>query len=140
MLRLCAYLSLAALGAPLMEPPSRRHGRRAAIAGATRATAAALLASSAATAPASARGLRRLPLARGATLSNEYWLLRAGESESVRDGVVRSNPAEKALLDDGLTRRGRCAAFDAASALQRAGVEMPVGGKLRLRLTYPQAG
>ncbi|XP_008801080.2 uncharacterized protein LOC103715279 isoform X1 [Phoenix dactylifera] len=67
---------------------------------------------------AGARGLFRMPPAR---LANRYFLVRAGESEYERAGVVRTNPVAKTAMDSGLSPEGARQAARAALELKKMG-------------------
>lgn len=67
---------------------------------------------------AGARGLFRMPPAR---LANRYFLVRAGESEYERAGVVRTNPVAKTAVDSGLSPEGAKQAASAALELKKIG-------------------
>uniref|UniRef100_A0A1D1YVD4 Phosphoserine phosphatase 1 n=1 Tax=Anthurium amnicola TaxID=1678845 RepID=A0A1D1YVD4_9ARAE len=68
--------------------------------------------------PARARGLFRMPPVR---LANRYFLVRAGESEYEREGVVNTNPVAKTSVDSGLSEQGKRQAVRSARELERMG-------------------
>lgn len=74
--------------------------------------------SGAAPAPASARGLFRMPPQR---LVNRYFLVRAGESVYEGQGLLRTNPVAKTSVDNGLSPVGLRQTARAALELQRLG-------------------
>ncbi|KAL6845363.1 hypothetical protein ACP4OV_024858 [Aristida adscensionis] len=69
-------------------------------------------------APASARGLFRMPPPR---LANRYFLVRAGESVYEGQGLLRTNPVAKTSVDSGLSPAGLRQAARAALELKRLG-------------------
>lgn len=73
---------------------------------------------------AEARGLVTLPVA--APLSNQYFLMRAGESISDSLGLVKTNPVDKLSKGNSLTPAGQQQAEAAADALVEAGITMPL--------------
>ncbi|XP_057421953.1 uncharacterized protein LOC130715839 [Lotus japonicus] len=67
---------------------------------------------------ASASGLFLMPPPR---LTNRYFLVRAGESEFERIGVINTNPVAKTSVDSGLSERGKKQAVRAAFDLKEMG-------------------
>ncbi|KAK1280180.1 hypothetical protein QJS04_geneDACA002854 [Acorus gramineus] len=67
---------------------------------------------------ASAGGLFQMPPAR---LTNRYYLVRAGESEFERLGMINTNPVAKTSVDSGLSEEGKEQTLAAAVSLRRAG-------------------
>jgi len=70
--------------------------------------------------PAEARGLVLLPLQ--SPLENSYYFMRAGESKYDALGVIKSNPVEKLLVENGLTEKGHYQAVHAADKLEKSNI------------------
>lgn len=65
-----------------------------------------------------ARGLIQMPPSR---LINRYYLVRAGESEYEKLGVLNTNPVSKTSVDSGLSAEGALQSAKSALELQRMG-------------------
>ncbi|KAL6997185.1 hypothetical protein U1Q18_007307 [Sarracenia purpurea var. burkii] len=65
-----------------------------------------------------ARGLFQMPPAR---LSNQYFLVRAGESEFESIGIINTNPVAKTSVDSGLSEKGKKQTIKAALELKAMG-------------------
>ncbi|RWR94883.1 Phosphoglycerate mutase family protein isoform 1 [Cinnamomum micranthum f. kanehirae] len=68
--------------------------------------------------PAAARGLFQMPPPR---LNNRYFLVRAGESEYERIGIINTNPVAKTSVDNGLSEEGKRQTARAALELKAIG-------------------
>uniref|UniRef100_A0A2P2JRQ0 Phosphoglycerate mutase n=1 Tax=Rhizophora mucronata TaxID=61149 RepID=A0A2P2JRQ0_RHIMU len=67
---------------------------------------------------AGGRGLFQMPPPR---LSNEYYLVRAGESEFEGLGIINTNPVAKTSVDSGLSEKGKKQTLRAALELKAMG-------------------
>nr|DAD30951.1 TPA_asm: hypothetical protein HUJ06_009802 [Nelumbo nucifera] len=67
---------------------------------------------------AAARGLFQMPPVR---LNNRYFLVRSGESEFERLGIINTNPVAKTSVDSGLSELGKKQTVRAALALKEMG-------------------
>lgn len=67
---------------------------------------------------AEASGLLRMP---PANLSNRYYLVRSGESELEKKGIINTNPVAKTSMDSGLSKDGKEQALKAALELKAMG-------------------
>ncbi|KAJ8753513.1 hypothetical protein K2173_022754 [Erythroxylum novogranatense] len=67
---------------------------------------------------AAARGLFQMPPVR---LSNRYYLVRSGESEFERIGIINTNPVAKTSVDSGLSENGKKQTVRAALKLKAMG-------------------
>ncbi|KAG9449991.1 hypothetical protein H6P81_009956 [Aristolochia fimbriata] len=64
------------------------------------------------------RGLFQMPPVR---LNNRYFLVRAGESEFEKLGVINTNPVAKTSVDSGLSEEGKIQTVKAALELKKVG-------------------
>lgn len=67
---------------------------------------------------AEASGLFQMPPAK---LSNRYYLVRSGESELEKKGIINTNPVAKTSMDSGLSEEGKEQALKAALELEAMG-------------------
>ncbi|KAJ0971707.1 hypothetical protein J5N97_019666 [Dioscorea zingiberensis] len=99
---------------PLLHPPHLR--RRRCLLFSAAAPLLLLLRSNAV--PVHARGLLQMPPPR---LINRYFLVRAGESEYEKLGVLNTNPVAKTSVDSGLSTEGTRQTAKSALELKRMG-------------------